>query len=167
MLAIITVSLGVWLSATIALSLPAPGIQSAIKSSAIVGLLNRILPPATTIVADLSHLVDPNGFPQVFNGLEPSPNKKVTLPNLGELQPAVQKDLASVVKVEGQGCGGIVEGSGFVVANGMIATDAHVVAGIRTPYVLDSNGTHRATAIWFDPNLDLAILQVSNWLVSR
>ena len=78
------------------------------------------------------------------------------------MQPAVQKDAASVVKIEGQGCGGIVEGSGFVVANDMIVTNAHVVAGIQTPYVLDSPGTHRATAIWFDPNLDLAVLKVSD-----
>lgn len=161
-LALVSVLLGVWLSASIAVSLPFPGLQSAIKGSSIISALDRKLPPATTIVADLSHLIDPNGFPQVFNGIEPAPNSNVPLPDLGAMQAAVQKDQASVVKVEGQGCGGIVEGSGFVVAKNLIATNAHVVAGIGTPYVLDSNGTHRATAVWFDPNLDFAVLRVSD-----
>jgi S1-C subfamily serine protease len=66
------------------------------------------------------------------------------------------------VKVEGQGCGGTVEGSGFVVGNDLVATNAHVVAGIDRPYVVDNNGLHKVTVIWFDPNLDFAVLQVSN-----
>ena len=52
-----------------------PAYRRPVNSSAIVGLLNRSLPPATTIIADLSHLIDPNGFPQVFNGVEPAPTK--------------------------------------------------------------------------------------------
>jgi S1-C subfamily serine protease len=36
------------------------------------------------------------------------------------------------------------------------------VAGIAHPYVQDGNGTHSATVIWFDPNLDFAVLRVSN-----
>ena len=67
-----------------------------------------------------------------------------------------------MVKVDGQGCGGIVEGSGFVVGSDLVATNAHVVAGIAHPNVEDSNGTHSATVIWFDPNLDFAVLQVDN-----
>ena len=83
------------------------------------------------------------------------------LPALGSLEPAVRKVADSVVKIEGQGCGGIVEGSGFVAANGLVATNAHVVAGIRQPLVVDGKGTHNATLIWFDPNLDFAVLRVS------
>jgi len=161
-LALISVLLAVWLSASIVLSLPFGGLQNSVRGSSIISALNRKLPPATTIVADLSHLIDPNGFPQVFNGAEPAPNGNVALPNLGNLRPAVQKDEASVVKIEGQGCGGIVEGSGFVVGKGLVATNAHVIAGIGTPYVLDGNGTHRGTAVWFDPNLDFAVLRVSD-----
>jgi S1-C subfamily serine protease len=59
-------------------------------------------------------------------------------------------------------CGGIVEGSGFVVGTDLIATNAHVVAGIKHPFVQDANGTHSATVIWFDSNLDFAVLRVSN-----
>jgi S1-C subfamily serine protease len=67
-----------------------------------------------------------------------------------------------VVKIVGQGCGGLVDGSGFVVGSNLVVTNAHVVAGISRQFVVDSDGTHSATAIWFDPELDLAILRVAN-----
>jgi S1-C subfamily serine protease len=158
----ITLLLTVWLIAPILVRLPFPGLQNTMRQSKIVAWLDTNLPPSPNVVASLGHLIDPNGFPQVFNGLEPSPPANVTLPNLGSLLPAVRSDEASVVKIEGEGCGGIVEGSGFVAGNGFIITNAHVVAGISTPYVLDANGSHQATAVAFDPNLDLAVLRVND-----
>jgi len=152
----------VWLAAAVIGSLPIPNIQTALRNSHIVSSLDRVLPGAPTVIGSLGHLIDPNGFPQVFIGTEPIPRGDVSLPSLGVMQAAVNHDRASVVKVEGQGCGGIVEGSGFVVGSDLVATNAHVVAGIRHPYVEDANGTHSATVIWFDPNLDFAVLRVNN-----
>lgn len=154
--------IAMWLSASILTALPYPRVQSAIRDSRIISGLNRTLPPAPNIIASLGHLIDPNGFPNVFIGNEPSPPAKINLPPSSALAAAVNQDKASVVKIEGQGCGGIVEGSGFVVGNGLVATNAHVVAGIAHPYVQDANGTHSAVAVWFDPNLDFAVLRVSN-----
>jgi uncharacterized membrane protein required for colicin V production len=161
-IAFVSVALAVWLSAAIAQSTPLPDLQQTVKESRIVTLLNNHLPAAPTVIARIGKIIDPNGFPKVFTGSEPVPPANIDLPALGDLQAAVQADAKSVVKIEGQGCGGIVEGSGFVVAKNMVATNAHVVAGIRTPYIADSNGTRVATAIWFDPDLDLAVLRTSN-----
>ncbi|HEX7633505.1 MAG TPA: MarP family serine protease [Candidatus Saccharimonadales bacterium] len=161
-LSVASLLFSIWLMAAIINSLPTPGLQSTIQKSAIVRGLNRVLPSAPTLIADLGNLIDPNGFPQVFAGHEPTPKNSVGLPDLGLLQAAVDRDKASVVKVEGQGCGGVVEGSGFVVGSGLIATNAHVIAGIAKPYVQDSNGIHTATPIWFDPDLDFAVLRASN-----
>lgn len=161
-LAFVSMLIGVWLSASILLSLPNPSLQSAVKGSRIVSALTHHLPAAPNVIADLGRLIDPNGFPQVFTGTEPAPQSDVDLPALGTLAAAVQKDQGSVVKIEGQGCGGIVEGSGFVISRNLIATNAHVVAGIADPFVFDANGSHRATPIWFDPNLDFAVLKVNN-----
>jgi S1-C subfamily serine protease len=129
-----------------------------------VSFLNRKLPPAPNVVADIGHLIAPNGFPHVFIGNEPTfPTlSQTTLPTSAALIAAVNRDRASVVKIEGQGCGGIVEGSGFVVGDGLVATNAHVVAGVARPYVIDGNGTHLSTPIWFDPNLDFAVLRVND-----
>jgi S1-C subfamily serine protease len=160
-LAAASVLAAVWLSASIIASTPLPSLQKTVKESYIVSHLDEHLPAAPGVIASIGKLIDPNGFPEVFSGREPVPPANVPLPNLGDLQTAVRADAASVVKVEGQGCGGIVEGSGFVIANGMVATNAHVVAGISSPYIVDSNGTHAATAIWFDPDLDLAVLRTT------
>jgi S1-C subfamily serine protease len=158
-----TMLVTIWFAAAILVTLPFLALQNDLKDSAIVSLLDRKLPPAPNVIASLSHVIDPNGFPKVFNGNEPAPvNTNTPLPALGALNAAVTADQASVVKIEGQGCGGIVEGSGFVVAPGLVATNAHVVAGISQPYVFDKNGQHTATSIWFDPNLDFAVLSVHN-----
>jgi len=160
LLGVASLLLSVWLIAAVIIALPSPSLQSALHSSRIISALDRRLPAAPTVIADLGHLIDPNGFPQVFIGTEPSPPATASLPSLGDLQTAVARDQASVVKIEGQGCGGIVEGSGFVVGPDEVATNAHVVAGIQKPYVEDANGTRQATVIWFDPNLDFAVLRV-------
>jgi S1-C subfamily serine protease len=162
MLSVASFLVTVWLGAAILAGIPYPGLQSSIKQSRVISTLTHNLPAAPGIISRFGHLIDPNGFPDVFIGSEPNPPDKINLPPSSALAAAVNKDKASVVKVEGQGCGGIVEGSGFVVGNNLIATNAHVVAGISRPYVQDATGTHSAVPVWFDPNLDFAVLRVSN-----
>ena len=152
----------IWLVAPVLLSLPLPRLQNDIRSSFIVSKIDTKLPKAPNVVADLGRMIDPNGFPQVFSGLEPNPNVNTSLPNPGAIQAATIKDRASVVKIEGRGCGGIVEGSGFIAGKGVVITNAHVVAGVTYPYIIDDNGSHRANVIWFDSNLDLAVLTAIN-----
>jgi S1-C subfamily serine protease len=161
LISLVTVLFSVWICAAILSSLMLPSLQTALNNSFIIKDLNDHLPNAPQVISDLGSLIDPNGFPQVFIGNEPAPSS-AQLPSLGSLQSAVNKDRGSVVKVEGLGCGGVVEGSGFVVGTDLVATNAHVIAGIKHPYVQDANGSHSATPVWFDPNLDFAILQVPN-----
>lgn len=161
-IAVVSLLLSIWLTAAVISALPYSQARDAVHSSAIISALNRVLPSAPNVIASLGHLVDPNGFPQVFIGSEPIPRGNISLPTLKEFEPAVNKDKDSVVKIAGPGCGGIVEGSGFVAGPGLVATNAHVVAGIRQPYVQDSNGNHSGTVVWFDPNLDFALIRVSN-----
>ena len=160
-MAIITTLFAAWLIASILVLAPTSSFQQAVKGSWILSTLNHRLPPATKVLSSLNKLIDPNGFPQVFTGLEPHPNSQAHLPSLGSYDAVVASTKASVVKLEGAGCGGIVEGSGFVITRNEIATNAHVVAGVKNPKVLDGNGIHDARVIWFDANLDLAVLQVS------
>jgi S1-C subfamily serine protease len=42
----------------------------------------------------------------------------------------------------------------------LVATNAHVVAGIDSPMVEDSAGRHPAAVVVFDPGLDFAVLRV-------
>jgi len=162
LLTIVSVLFSVWLIAAIAVDLPSNQIKSDIHKSKIITGLDNLLPPAPSVLSDLSSLIDPNGFPDVFIGSEPIPKGNVSLPNLGSFAGVVNTDKPSVVRIQGLGCGGIVSGSGFVVGKNLVATNAHVVAGIANPYVEDSNGKHYASVVWFDPNLDFAILKTSN-----
>jgi S1-C subfamily serine protease len=158
-----TVIVVMWLMAAVIVSFPSATAQQQIRESSIVGFLNRRLPPAPDVIASLGHLIDPNGFPQVFTGNEPDQPENTTVPGISlQLQAAIDKSKVSTVKIEGLGCGGIVDGSGFVIASDLVATNAHVVAGVSKPYVKDTAGQHSATAVWFDPDLDFAILRVPN-----
>lgn len=160
---VFTLLVAVWLAAAIILTMPFANTQSQIRDSAILSRLNTALPPATSVISGLSHLITPNGFPQVFTGREPTLPSNTNIPGISaELQQAINRGKASVVKVEGLGCGGVVEGSGFVIGHDLVVTNAHVIAGVDRPYVSDGNGQHTATAVWFDPNLDFAIVRAEN-----
>ncbi|MGH7157606.1 MAG: MarP family serine protease [Candidatus Saccharimonadales bacterium] len=158
-LAMVLILAAVWLGAAMFNKVPVVGLQQQIRGSRIVATLNGVLPSAPNVISQIGHFISPNSFPQVFSGLEPKLQTDAPLPDLGELRSAVEHARASVVKVTGEGCGGIVEGSGFVAGDGLVITNAHVVAGVTNLSVVDTAGGHSAQAVWFDPNLDLAILR--------
>jgi S1-C subfamily serine protease len=69
----------------------------------------------------------------------------------------------STVKVQGIACQRIQEGSGFVVGDGLVVTNAHVVAGEDETVVQRSDGSEvRAQVVAFDPNRDLAVLRADD-----
>jgi S1-C subfamily serine protease len=133
-----------------------------IQTSRILQALDRSLPPAPDVLARLDRALGSGALPRVFTGLEPSPPTAVTGPNAAAVQAAAAAGRAATVRVEGLGCGGLLEGSGFVAGDGLVATNAHVVAGVDRPVVVDAKGTHRATVVLFDPDLDFAVLRTTN-----
>ena len=151
----------VWLLASVFSGMLPAGINQQVRGSAVLRNLDESLPPAPTLLAGLARFIGPLGFPEVFVGREPAPLEPVDAATAAEIAQAEAAAAASTVKIEGIGCGGLVSGSGFVAAPETVVTNAHVVAGINRPVVVDANGTHRATAIYFDPDVDLAILRVA------
>ena len=103
--------------------------------------------------------------PQVFAVLHPGASAG-TPPSVSPLSTAVSRAVAaSTVKVQGQACNRIYEGSGFAVGPDLVATNAHVVAGEpsgQTSVLLTSGVTRPARVIMFDPRRDLALLQVAS-----
>lgn len=148
----------VWLIASGLTNVKSLKIGYDIHHSSIISALDGVLPNPPDLFAQLSKVINPNGFPSVFVGLEPQ-HTTISPANRANNQ-AIIADEQSIVKVQGYGCGGIVDGSGFVVAKGIVVTNAHVVAGIVYPKVINSDGTYSAEAVWFDPNLDIAVLKV-------
>ena len=153
--------IAIWLLAASFNGAGGPALAADIQSSRILQVLDRTLPPAPEVTARLKRIVGASRFPRVFAGLEPTPAPPVTGPNAAAVNAAVAAARPATVKIEGTGCGGVVEGSGFVVGPGLVATNAHVVAGIARPVVIDSAGLHRATVVGFDPDLDFAVLRTT------
>ena len=75
--------------------------------------------------------------------------------------PAARRDRASVVRIEGSACGLNIQGSGWVVRPGIVATNAHVVAGEHAAQVEVPNGpTLIGIPIAVDAGNDVALLRV-------
>lgn len=158
-IAVVATLLGVWVIAGIAVNSPFSALSSQVANSRIVRGLDTILPPAPSVFSRVQAFINSQGFPSVFASLPPQLAGPVGLPVTAQVDQIVKSKSQSVLKIEGVGCGQIQEGSGFVVAPGVVVTNAHVVAGIPHPYILDSKGQHPATIVFFDPHLDLAILR--------
>jgi len=153
--------LSAWLIGSLVANVPARPLSGEVQRSAVLRALDRILPPAPDVFSRVQRILDAHGLPQVFAQFEPAPAARLPLPADPVVRAAVEKAGASTVKIMGPGCGGILEGSGFVVAPDVVVTNAHVVAGVRRPVVLDRRGSHPAVAVLFDPNLDLAVLRAT------
>ena len=123
------------------------------QESRVVSALTEALPPAT--VMDAVERIDP--FAAIVG-----PAAGVGPPDPAILQvAAVRAARPSVVRITGFACGLGVEGSGWIVGKELVATNAHVVAGIDRPEVdrRDTDG-FEARVVSFDADNDVAILHV-------
>ncbi|MCZ7525946.1 MAG: MarP family serine protease [Acidimicrobiia bacterium] len=132
----------------------------AVRDSAVARLVDRIAPEPPGTLATLGRVVGEAPFPEVLDRLQGPPD--VGEPPAPALSAEVTSRVsASTVKVEGEACGLILEGSGFVVAPELVVTNAHVVAGEETTGVVtDAGRSHRAEVVGFDPARDVAVLRV-------
>jgi S1-C subfamily serine protease len=151
------VALGLaWLAGAVALQTPgAVAFRDEIQRSSILKRLNGALPPSGPVLNALARF-DP--FPRIDG-----PSAAVPAPRAAIARdPQVRAAADSVVKIQGTACGLGVEGSGWIVRDGVVVTNAHVVAGQDdTTVQLGGRGDRlKATAIAFDPHNDVAILRV-------
>lgn len=152
----------IWLLAAIISGSPFREVNREIRNSTVLQTMNQVLPDAPALISGIAALINPDGFPQVFLGPEPRPVEPVEQPSTKEVAAAIEAAGVSTVRLEGTGCDGIVTGSGFVAAPDMVVTNAHVVAGIRSLSVVDTNGQRQAGVIYFDADKDIAIVKTTN-----
>jgi S1-C subfamily serine protease len=130
----------------------------AVRDSAVARAIDRLAPDPPDEAQSLGRLVGDETFPEVFDTLT-SPDAG-SPPEGGIPRDVAQRVAGSVVKVEGNACDRVQEGTGFVAAPDLIVTNAHVVAGESRTRVDAPNGRFDATVVAFDPNRDLAVLAV-------
>jgi S1-C subfamily serine protease len=146
-----------WLGGAVALQTPgARELRSDIQRSEILSRLNSVLPPSGPILNALARF-DP--FPHIDG-----PDADVPAPNAAIARvPAVKAAAPSVVRILGTACGLGVEGSGWVAGDGLVVTNAHVVAGEDDTVVQREGEGPKldAVPVAFDATNDIAILRVS------
>lgn len=129
-------------------------LRELVQRSAVLSTLNDALPPSGPLLNVLRR-VDPT--PAVRG-----PEADVPPPDPGIVDdPDVRAASASTVRVLGTACGLGVAGSGWVAGDGLVVTNAHVVAGEDDTTVTPPGGDELdATAVHYDPRNDLAVLSV-------
>ncbi|HEX4700816.1 MAG TPA: MarP family serine protease [Pseudonocardiaceae bacterium] len=141
-----------------------PGLSYSLQHSTVLGAVNSIMPDsARALPADLRKLLNVPDLPDVTNPFSRTPVNDVGPPNTALQASAVVQDVRpSVVKIHGEApsCSRALEGSGFVIAPQRVLTNAHVVAGTDTVHVEVRDGELDAHVVYYNSDVDVAILAV-------
>ena len=142
-------------------TLGVPFLSPAIASSTVVSGIDSLTPdPVKALMAELRSVAVQQGLPRIVDAFTgPTPNAA----QADTSSPALDVAAQSVVRITGTAyaCGQSQSGSGFVVSDDRVITNAHVVAGVDQPVVETPAGEALAGEIvYFDPVDDLAIVSV-------
>lgn len=126
-----------------------------VDDSEVLHRLNSALPPPGPVLTAESQAPPPIA---TFEGRPPRvgpPRPRVAR------DPDVRRAGRSLVKVIMNGCGHGGTGSGWVAAEGIVATNAHVVAGADSLAVqIQGRGiAFEATTVWYDKKSDFALVR--------
>ncbi len=146
----------VWIGGAAFVTVPgALGVRDDIQRSSIIQALNRTLPPSGPLLNSLARF-DP--FPEIDAPQGDLPPPPPGIARDAEVEAAGQ----STVRVLGTACGLGVQGSGWVADDGIVVTNAHVIAGQEdtSVQVAGEGPRYDAEPIHFDPRNDLAVLGV-------
>ncbi|MDP2350160.1 MAG: MarP family serine protease [Chloroflexota bacterium] len=148
----------IWLAGGLLAAGPFPTLARAASQSFAVRVLDAYLPASTEVAGEIAGVLDSSGLPDVFVGLEPVPLTPVDTPSRPETERIARAAQAATARITTRACGVQVNGTGIMVARGYLVTNAHVVAGATAIRVTIGSDVADATAVLFDPALDIALL---------
>ena len=158
--AVVAVLVSAWLVANVlGTSSRYTWLSSQIERSDVLKGIDAVLPPVPTVFAHVQAFLNSSGFPPVFAGIAPPAAGPVAEPSTAQAEAIACRPLPRRSRSSGQACGYLQEGSGFVVAPGLVVTNAHVVAGEPSTRSRWAPTAYPATAVLFDPEFDLAVLR--------
>ena len=140
-----------------------PWASREVRSSAVLEQVDGVMPAtAVQALSSFNDVVGSSFFPRY---LEPfAPERIVNVgppPGRVARDPDVVRAGHSVYKIRGENsCNRGVEGTGFLYGPSRVMTNAHVVAGVRKPDVLVGDREVSATVVYYNPDIDVAVLAV-------
>jgi len=154
-------ALVILLISTSATSLGAPFLAQVLGSSTVIRTIDGFTPdPVQSLLARIRSLAVRDALPRVteaLGGITTSPE----IPEISTGSRDLDRAAESVVRISGNAlsCGQSQSGSGFVVAQNRVVTNAHVVAGV-TEIVVEAPGGQAVAGkvVYFDPIDDLAVI---------
>ena len=144
-------------------SLGAPLLTQAMASSTVLRTLDDLTPrPVASFLAQMRSTIVTDGLPRLIDAVG-VPTTAPAIPDVALDSPTLTEAAGSVVRITGNApsCGTGSVGSGFVVAEDRILTNAHVLAGV-TELVVEVPGElpQAGRIVYFDPVDDLALVAV-------
>ncbi|HSK35798.1 MAG TPA: CvpA family protein, partial [Actinomycetota bacterium] len=137
--ATVVAAVAMWFIALTLSNVPLSPFSRAVNSSSVLRTIDNYAPRPPAALAQLRGLLDRSGFPDAFATLRP-PVVSGPPPEAARNSDVLRAANATL-KIESRGCGGVLFGSGFPVADKLVITNAHVVAGSRRPEVVTNEGT--------------------------
>ena len=162
----ISVLLIAWVVGSVLNGSPFPVVDQQVNNSLALQTLDKFMPtPAKTMFSDFRRLLAENStYAQVFSGIGAERILAIPAPDQDVLNSAGFRAAANrVVRIQGiaPSCQRQIEGSGFVISPNHIMTNAHVVAGVtQHQTVTAGDRTLDATVVFYDPQVDVAVLYV-------
>lgn len=156
----------IWLIATPMATSLSNSVGKGVRESAILREVNKVMPDELTqLPRSISGMLNDSGLPPVMMPWEDGSSVDVEAPNIEVADQAMVQDIRpSVVHViaDADGCRRRMMGSGFVTADNYVVTNAHVVAGTQTAYVDTVVGIKEARVVYYNPEVDIAVLRAEN-----
>lgn len=138
-------------------------VASGIHGSRVLNWVDRVTPDSwNNVPSQISAMLNESGLPPIAP-LEPEQSSQVEAPRVEVADAALVEELKpSVVHVLGdaRSCQSRLLGSGFVVADDYVMTNAHVVAGTDSVRLDTMLGVQDAEVVFYDPEVDIAVLHV-------
>ena len=141
-----------------------PPISRVLASSFVLRTIAALTPdPVEAFLAQVRSAIVSDGIPAIADALGGITEAPVLPDNVDTGNAALTAAAQSVVRITGTAadCAQNQSGTGFVVSDDRVVTNAHVVSGI-TEAVVETPGGQAlsATVVYFDPVDDLAVLAV-------
>jgi len=139
-----------------------PALSRAISGSAFLRIVSTLTPdPVEAFLAQVRGAVVDRGIPLITGALEGGTTP--VIPAIDTGSGALNDAAQSVVRITGNAyaCGVSQSGTGFVVYDDRVVTNAHVVAGVTEPVIETLAGQSlTGTVVYFDAIDDLAVIAV-------